>query len=235
MPVETYLEIGSKRVFAGAIDWPAWCRSGRDEEAALEALLAYGPRYQQALRRSKVAFTPPQRLSTLKVVERLKGDATTDFGAPSIAPAADARAVDRRWLTRQAKILRACWAAFDDAAGSATGELAKGPRGGGRQLDGIIGHVVGAEASYVRMIGGRAPGFEAPALEGALAEAARRDERAIVIEALERAVVDGIPEGPRGGKRWSAPSFVRRAAWHVLDHAWEIEDRATPAQEGDSG
>jgi hypothetical protein len=31
--------------------------------------------------------------------------------------------------------------------------------------------------------------------------------------------------GPRGGKRWTARYFVRRAAWHVLDHAWEIEDR----------
>jgi len=227
VPVDTYLEVGSKRVFAGAIDWPAWCRSGRDEDAAVEALFNYGPRYQQVLGRSKVAFTPPARPSTLKVVERLEGDATTDFGAPSIAPAADARAVDRRWLTRQAKILRACWAAFDDAADHATGELSKGPRGGGRQLDGIIGHVVGAEASYVGMIGGRAPGFEAPAVKAALAEAARRDERRIVLAALERAVLEGIPEGPRGGKRWSAPYFVRRAAWHVLDHAWEIEDRSS--------
>lgn len=227
MPVDAYLEVGSKRVFAGAIDWPAWCRSGRDEDAALEALLAYGPRYERVLRGSKVAFTPPVKASTLKVVERLRGDATTDFGAPSIAPTADARAVDRRWLTRQAKILRACWAAFDDAAGSATGELAKGPRGGGRQLDGIIDHVVGAEASYVRMIGGRAPGFETQALEGPLVEAAQREERRIVLDALERAVVEGIPEGPRGGKRWSAPYFVRRAAWHVLDHAWEIEDRSS--------
>ena len=31
--------------------------------------------------------------------------------------------------------------------------------------------------------------------------------------------------GPRGGKRWSPRYFVRREAWHVLDHIWEIEDR----------
>ena len=227
MPVETYLEVGSKRVFAGAIDWPGWCRSGRDEGAALETLLAYGLRYQQALRRSKVPYTPPAKASTIEVVERLEGDATTDFGAPSIAPAADARAVDRRWFTRQAKILQACWATFDEAAAHATAELTKGPRGGGRQLDGIVGHVIGAEASYLRMIGGKAPDFEAPALEGPLADAALREERGITLEALERAVIEGIPEGPRGGKRWSAPYFVRRAAWHVLDHAWEIEDRSS--------
>lgn len=31
--------------------------------------------------------------------------------------------------------------------------------------------------------------------------------------------------GPRGGQRWSSPFAIRRAAWHALDHAWEIEDR----------
>jgi hypothetical protein len=37
------------------------------------------------------------------------------------------------------------------------------------------------------------------------------------------------PTGPRGGRRWSARTFIRRAAWHALDHAWEIEDRMLPA------
>jgi hypothetical protein len=227
VPFEVYLETGSKRVFAGAIDWPGWCRSGRDEDAALESLFAYGARYRSVVRRSKIPFTPPAKPSTLKVVARLKGDATTDFGAPSIAPEVDARAVDRRWLGRHAKILEACWAAFDIAAGEVSGELAKGPRGGGRQLDKIIGHVIGAEASYVRMIGGKAPAFEAPEIEGLGGPEARQEERAVVLEALERAVTEGIPEGPRGGKRWSARYLVRRAAWHVLDHAWEIEDRSS--------
>jgi hypothetical protein len=101
--------------------------------------------------------------------------------------------------------------------------LAKGPRGGGRELDAIVGHVVGAEASYLRMIEGTPPRFDEDE-----AAAARDDERSAVIEGLERALTDGIPErGPRGGARWSAPYFVRRAAWHVLDHAWEIEDRSS--------
>jgi hypothetical protein len=39
-----YLEVGSKRVFAVAMERPGWCRSGRDEDAALKALVAYGPR-----------------------------------------------------------------------------------------------------------------------------------------------------------------------------------------------
>jgi hypothetical protein len=224
MPVETYLEIGAKRVFAGALDWPGWCRSARNEGDALEALLAYGPRYAGVLKGSGVRFTPPAKTSTLEVVERSKGDATTDFGAPSIAPEADARPIDRRWLARQEKILRACWKAFDRAAGNVTGPLEKGPRGGGREVNAIVAHVVGAEASYARMIGAKAPAFE-----DADAAAARDDERAVVLQGLERAVTDGIPAGPRGGKRWQAPYFVRRAAWHVLDHAWEIEDRSNRA------
>ena len=55
---------------------------------------------------------------------------------------------------------------------------------------------------------------------------------AAVLDALTRAVIEGLPAaGPRGGVIWTARSFVRRAAWHVLDHAWEIEAErgVTPA------
>ena len=50
--IDVYLEIGPKRTFAGAIDWPGWCRSGRQdaEQSALQALLDYGPRYAAVLR-----------------------------------------------------------------------------------------------------------------------------------------------------------------------------------------
>ncbi len=223
MPVEVYVEAIAKRAFAGAVDWPGWCRSGRDEEAALEALFGYGSRYARVLKGSGVRFTAPARPSTLSVVERMKGDATTDFGAPSIAPEADATPIDGRWLTRNEKVLRACWKAFDRAVAGVTGELRKGPRGGGREVDAIVGHVLGAEGGYLRMIARKPPGF---AEEDA--SAAREPVRAAVLEGLERAVVDGIPErGPRGGARWSARYFVRRDAWHVLDHAWEIEDRSS--------
>jgi hypothetical protein len=223
MPIEVAIEATGKRAFAGAVDWPGWCRSGRQEEAALEALFDSGPRYAHVLEGSGVRFSAPARASTLRVVERLPGDATTDFGAPSIAPTADAAPIDRRWLARNEKILRACWAAFDRAVDVADGPLTKGPRGGGRELDAIVDHVVGAEGSYLRMIEGRPP-----ASLDAEAAAAQDEERMAVLDGLERALVDGIPErGPRGGARWSARYFVRRAAWHVLDHAWEIEDRSS--------
>ena len=52
-----YLEVGSKRVFASALAWPGWSRSGRDEVAALRALAEYGGRYRRALGRWK-AYEP---------------------------------------------------------------------------------------------------------------------------------------------------------------------------------
>jgi hypothetical protein len=50
--------------------------------------------------------------------------------------------------------------------------------------------------------------------------------RQAILAGLEAADKGELPEkGPRGGILWPARYFVRRVAWHVLDHAWEIEDR----------
>jgi hypothetical protein len=213
-----YLERGAKRTFAGAIAWPGWSRSGRDEAAALQALVDAGPRYAAVLQAAGLAAPVPAAGPALRVVERLTGTMTTDFGAPDLAPAADARPVspaDLEWLQA---ILAACWQAFDAAVAGARGrELRKGPRGGGRDLDAIVAHVTGAEAGYLTALGGRRePG--GPADGDPLRAAIRRT--------LAAAARGEIPaRGPRGGVRWSPRYFVRRAAWHVLDHVWEIEDR----------
>ena len=45
MAIQVYLEVGQKKVFACAVDWPGWCRSAMDEERALAVLSAYAPRY----------------------------------------------------------------------------------------------------------------------------------------------------------------------------------------------
>ena len=58
------------------------------------------------------------------------------------------------------------------------------------------------------------------------AEKDARLSRKAMLEALAASARGEVPEeGPRGGKRWTGRYFVRREAWHVLDHAWEIEDR----------
>ena len=36
--IEVYIETGQKKVFAGAVAWPGWSRSGKSEAEALQAL-----------------------------------------------------------------------------------------------------------------------------------------------------------------------------------------------------
>ena len=52
--ISIYLEIGQKKTFACAIDWPGWSRAGRDESSALQALLDSAPRYAQVLTPAKI-------------------------------------------------------------------------------------------------------------------------------------------------------------------------------------
>ena len=50
---------------------------------------------------------------------------------------------------------------------------------------------------------------------------------AFVDTVTARATGKPVPD-PRNTKRpWSPRYAVRRAAWHVLDHAWEIKDRSS--------
>ena len=101
-------------------------------------------------------------------------------------------------------------------------ELRKGPRGGGRDLAKMLGHVVGAEESYLGQLGAKHR-----VEPGADLQAAWRDLRTAIAETLEARVRGGAIASPtRVRKPWSPRYFVRRAAWHVLDHAWEIQDRA---------
>jgi hypothetical protein len=218
---EVYLEIGQTRTFAVALDWPGWCRSGRDEASALQALCDYGSRYAGALQTTQLTFHAPSEAFAFVVVERLKGNTTTDFGAPDVTPTYDALPVQDTELQRLLTILKACWQALDAAAESAQGKtLRTGPRGGGRTLDGILQHVCGSEIGYLSSLGGKAPPTEAR-------QPFRDEIRQAILETLVASAHGEIAEfGPRGGKRWSPRYFTRRLAWHVLDHAWEIEDRS---------
>lgn len=218
--INVYLEIGAKRVFACAVEWPGWCRSGPDEAAALQALLDYGSRYATVVRSARLGFQAPARVDELRVVERVQGNATTDFGAPGVIPSADRASADLADCARLEKVLRAGWRALDGARKRATGKaLRKGPRGGGRELDAIVRHVVEADRSYLGGLGWKAPssGETAGRLEGT---------RSAIIEGLRASARGEIPaKGPRGGTRWPVRYFVRRVAWHTIAHTWEIERR----------
>jgi hypothetical protein len=216
-----FLETGKRRSFAGSIEWPGWCRRGRTETLAIQALFDAGPRYAQVLQEAGLEFQAPDATSQLVVVERVDGNATTDFGAPDAALSSDDEPVDASELNRLAAILESCWAAFDHAIKIAGGkELQKGPRGGGRDLAGIVEHVLMADESYLKRIGWKVDSAE----EEAKTQLERT--RGAILEGLAASARGELPtQGPRGGRRWSPRFFVRRVAWHVIDHTWEIEDR----------
>ena len=220
--IEVCLEIGTKRVFASALDWPGWRRSGRDEPAALQALVESGARYARVIQAAELAFHAPADVTDLVIVERLAGNESTNFDAPNIAPSHDARPLDAGDLQRFLALLRAIWRAFDAAVTAATGkELRKGPRGGGRDLDGIVQHALDVDRSYLARQAWKAPGDATAPLPDQF-----RHVRQAIVAALEAGARGEIPErGPRGGVLWTPRYYTRRAAWHTLDHAWEIEDR----------
>jgi hypothetical protein len=222
--IDIYLESGSKKTFAAAIDWPGWARSGPDEIVAIQSLFDYAQRYQRAVGEIQHEFRVPGDLSELRIVERLKGNGTTDFGSPDVSPSWDAAPVDPTGLLRFENLLRTSWAAFDRAVAAAgSNELRKGPRGGGRDLEKIIRHVLGAEVAYLSRIGWKFKEAETEALDQELVRI-----REAVLMALAASARGELPaQGPRGGPHWTTRYFVRRVAWHVLDHAWEIEDRSS--------
>jgi len=190
MSTRVYLETGKAWTFACALDWPGWCRRGKGEDAALEALLAYADRY------AAVGERPDPELTVLGSVP---GNGTTEFGVPAVVTPWE-RPLGDSDLSR----LRACWDAFDRVVATAPEALRKGPRGGGRDRDAIADHVREAERAYGRKVGTTVPPRTPwPA------------QREQLLAALGS-----------GTGTWPASYAVRRIAWHVLDHAWEIEDKS---------
>jgi hypothetical protein len=210
--VDVHLEVGKSRTFASAIAWPGWSRSAKSrdgEEAAIEQLAAYADRYAEVVRRAGQQLPDPYHL---RIIERAPGTSTTDFGAPGVPASIDAVPLTRPERDRQVDLLVAAWALLDDIAAEAPAELRKGPRGGGRDRDEIVRHVVESERGYARSAGVKHRPFAADDLA---ARDAMRDE---LVAVLRPAAV---------GSAWMPAYFLRRAAWHVLDHAWEIQDKST--------
>ena len=193
-----YIETGAKRTFASAADWPGWCRSGKDEAAALEALAAYAPRYAKVAKLARVDL--PKDAINFSVSERLTGNATTDFGAPAIPAKDEAKRMTPAETKRMVSLLEACWKYLDNVRAKAPQSLRKGPRGGGRDRDEMFEHVLGAELEYAKRIGLRL----------------KQPDRRALLESFSN---------PNREEKWPVVYAVRRTAWHALDHAWEIEDR----------
>jgi hypothetical protein len=207
--VSVLIEEGRTKSFASALDWPGWARAARDAERALEALESYRDRYAGVLAASSIT-SPAGRLV---VAARVRGDATTDFGAPSQRCELDDRALRTTTRAALAAIMAACWDRFDEVAASA-GSLRAGARGGGRSVEKMVAHVGAAEVAYARKLGLKA-------------SASNGDRR--TVEAL-RARITGVitaSEAPDREGAWPPRYAARRIAWHVCDHLFEIEDRST--------
>jgi hypothetical protein len=210
-------EVVRRKAFAWVIDWPGWCRAGKDPALAREALLAYRPRY--AVVADAAGLVPPDVGGTEPdVVESVEGGSGTEFGVPSAITPLDRRPTTTAEADRLARLVGAAWTVFDRVAAGAPAELRKGPRGGGRDRDKMIGHVIEADHAYAREIGVRMPA-------GSLGDrAAVEAERAAMLAVL-RQPSDGAPLADR---KWTQRYAARRIAWHALDHAWEMEDRSAP-------
>jgi hypothetical protein len=205
------IETGKKKVFATAVDWPGWSRSGTSEGAALEALADYAERYRRVVGLAGSGPLP----ESFKVIERVDGSGATDFGVPDRVAEADHEPMTEIEAERQIALLRATWRVFEEVASTVSAALRKGPRGGGRDRDEIIEHVVQADRGYGRRIGVRTPPFDS--FDRAAVEAHR--------EAIYAAVLKMRDGEPVQAKGWPARYLLRRAAWHVMDHAWEMEDK----------
>ena len=205
-PVAISIEAADKKAFATAVDWPGWSRSGKTEELAIEALVAYAERYAPVARLAGEEF--PKADIEVDVVERHGGGGGTEFGVPSSVTDQDRRKTSASDAERLARLVEGAWKTFDSIARAAPEELRKGPRGGGRNTSKVVGHVEEADGAYAREMGIK--------LKAPIAAV-----RAAMLEVL-RAPSDGAPLADR---RWTARYAAHRIAWHALDHAWEIEDR----------
>jgi hypothetical protein len=218
MPSRTVLERGpkGKRAVAYSLDWPGWSRGAKTPELALERLEAYRSRYRPIAIAAGMG-DEFDAAGPLEVIEETVGTGSTDFWAISFSPSSSEQgSMTEADLERGITVLQACWTYFDDVAARVSPELRKGPRGGGRERDHIIRHVIRNESEdFATRVGLRIPENAALTPEGL------RDHRMTYVVAM-RAYNAG--EGQRM-KSWSLPFLIRHSAFHNLDHAWEMEDR----------
>jgi hypothetical protein len=218
--VSVVIEVGPKqRAFARAVEWPGWCRSGRNEDAALRALDAQRLRYAAVA--SAAGYGLPK--DDPRVIERVNGTAVTDFGAIAALSASDQVPLTPAGLERLVALLEATWMTFDAALASVPAQMHAVKPQRGRSVAAIRLHILEAELMHWAGLGG--PAFRKPAEDDVAGRIA--ETRAGLRDALPAAAT-GAPAEPRSryGFRWTPRFVVHRSAWHSLDHAWELEDRS---------
>jgi hypothetical protein len=100
-------------------------------------------------------------------------------------------------------------------AARVTEELRPGPRSAGRSRDQIVRHVyVNEPEQFARKVEVRTPPPDVMTPDG-LAK-----HRLAYLQAIRAYNAEGKP-----ARTWPIQFLVRRTAHHVMDHAWEMEDR----------
>lgn len=223
-PIRVMIEHGRRKPVAVAVafDWPGWERSGRSDEDALDVLARYRPRFARVAELAGLAEVLAGTGGT-DVVERVEGLGMTDFYGVSMRSAGPEkeRMTDAE-CERKIALLRAAWAYFDEVA-SRVSAVRKGPRGGGRERDEIVRHAYGAEVvEFAPKVGVKSP------------EETWRNPTPERLRAHRDSFCEAIREyNARTAftRSWTVQFVIRRCCYHMLDHAWELEDKdvAAPA------
>jgi hypothetical protein len=211
------LEIGKKRkVVAGATDWPGLDRWGTSVDDSIEKLTSYASRYAGVAERAGVSRAFAEA-NDVEVIERVPGSSSTDFwGVAHVPSEVEREVLSPAELERRLDLVRATWAYFDDVAARVGDELRPGSRNGGRSRDQIVCHVYAGEADqFSRKVEVRTP------MDVILTPEGLATHRREYLDAIRAYNAVGKP-----ARTWSIQFLVRRTAHHVMDHAWEMEDRA---------
>src|SRR3954454_4693926 len=218
MPVRTVTQVGpkAKKAVAFAVDWPGWSRGAKAPDLAVELLETYRDRYRPIAVAAGLT-TRFARSGRLDVLAHEVGPGSTDFWAISFAPSAlEDEPMPAAELDRKLALLGACWDYFDAVAARVSPVMRKGPRGGGRDRDRIVSHVLRVERlDCANLIGLSLVDDETLSLD------ALRDHREEFVATM-RAYNAG--EGERM-RKWNLPFLIRHSAFHTMDHAWEMEDK----------
>lgn len=211
------LEVGpkNKKVVAVAPCWPGLERGSKTDEGALSELQGYRPRYAKVAELAGLA-SEFAACGRPEVVERYEGVGSTDFWGISFAFSSidkQEMATDER--ERELRLMQACWHYLDDVRGRVSAEMKKGPRGGGRDRDRIVRHVLATEQDWAKKLGVRTPPEEVVTDDAGVR--AFRDAYCAAIRAFH---AEGKP-----ARTWPLRYLIRHTAYHTLDHAWEMEDK----------
>jgi hypothetical protein len=215
------IEVGKKerRVVAGATDWPGLDRWDKTDDAAIAKMTSYVPRYAAVAERAGMA-AELARQRQVDVVARVTGSGSADYwGIAHVPSDVEREVLSPDELERRLALLQACWSYFDDTAARVSAELRPGPRGGGWTRDELFRHVHVNEAQqFTRKVEVRTP------REMVLSPDGRAAHREATLDAIRAYNADGRI----AGRSWPIQFLIRRIAHHVMDHAWEMEDRDLP-------